>query len=270
MRSVNFNTHAFAFLKMCVSSSMKDMPTPTRDETLRIFEASPLLETLPKREIAELVPHARHRDLAPGEAVFLADSSDRDFYWVSRGRLRLTTNNRNGGELLHAMAEVGNQFGEVTPIDGGMRGVNAIADQSSSVITLDREVLLPVVLQYPESALRLAQLLCRQIRLAGETLHNLALNNAEARIWTRLIQMSKTYGTIDPASGALHVAHGLSQQDLASTVGLTRVKVNRQLTLWREHGLVDYGRGYVAIRDPESFEAYVWEKIEAPGAPDGG
>jgi CRP-like cAMP-binding protein len=131
------------------------------------------------------------------------------------------------------MIEAGDYCGEITAVDGGVRGVSAIADRSSETVSIHRKDLLPAFERNPKAALNLARLLCRQIRIAGATLENLAFHNAETRIWTRLNYLSKQYGEIQGTTRALRIDHGLSQQNLADSVGLTRVMVNRQLSIWR-------------------------------------
>lgn len=110
--------------------------------------------------------------------------------------------------------------------------------------------------------MKLARLLCVQVRIAGATLENLTFHGAETRIWTRLMFLSEQYGEVDPVSGALHIKHRLSQQSLADSVGLTRVMVNRQLSEWRQQGLIEDGRGFVLVLDPKKLESFVWRRSD--------
>ena len=82
-------------------------------------------------------------------------------------------------------------------LDGGTRGVNAIAETRSELVKLSRDVLIPVFERHPKAALNLARLLCIHIKRAGETITSLALNNAEARIWNRLMVLAEQYGSPD-------------------------------------------------------------------------
>ena len=112
------------------------------------------------------------------------------------------------------------------------------------------------------AAMKLARLLCAHIKVAGATIRNLGLHTSESRIWSRLIHLSPKYALIEE-DGAMRINHGLSQQDLADSVGLTRIVVNRQLKQWRDDGFIEDGRGYVIISDPEAFEAFVWRDKSA-------
>jgi len=102
------------------------------------------------------------------------------------------------------------------------------------------------------------RILCGQLRQAVANIETLGLHNAETRIWCRLMDLSYRYPEIGRQGEAKRIRHGLSQQDLADSVGLTRVMVNRQLREWREKGLIEYSRGVIVIPDPAAFEAFVW------------
>ncbi len=245
------------------------MPTMAHVDVARILGSSALLDLLPNVELTDLATHARERHLAAGETLFEKGEPGANVFWVVAGRLKLTVNNQDGGELLHGMIEPGDYCGEITAIDDGLRGVNAIADCSTHTLSLNRSVLLPAFERNPKAALKLARLLCGQIRIAGATLENLAFHSAETRVFTRLMYLSQQYGEVDLANGALRINHRLSQQSLADSVGLTRVMVNRQLSAWRERGLIEDGRGFVLVPDPKELEAFVHRSSDGPTAHSG-
>jgi CRP/FNR family cyclic AMP-dependent transcriptional regulator len=231
-------------------------------DATKLFAASPLLNLLPEGDLTGLASHARRLHFDAGETVFAQGAPGASVYWVVTGRLKLTATSPDGSELLHSMIEPGGYCGEITAVDGGVRGVNAIADRSTDTLSLDRKVLLPAIERHPKAAMKLARLLCVQVRIAGATLENLTFHGAETRIWTRLMFLSEQYGEVDPVSGALHIKHRLSQQSLADSVGLTRVMVNRQLSEWRQQGLIEDGRGFVLVLDPKKLESFVWRRSD--------
>ena len=229
------------------------------DQYVRLFAESPLLDLLPKELHVELASRARRLHFKTGETVYAVDTPGTQVYWVLKGRFKLTSTDHNGAELLLRMIEVGDHCGVPAAVDGGLRGASLTAERSSEAISLDRKYLLPAIERTPGAAMKLALLLCAYMRTMGETIDNLGLHNSELRIWSRLMQLRDQYAQIDK-NGYLRIDHGLSQQNLADSVGLTRVMVNRQLREWQFQGFIEDGRGYVIIPDAEQFKDYVYRE----------
>lgn len=219
-----------------------------------------LLKSLPEADIDELVSNVRQYDLVAGATIYSQGTPGSHIYWVESGRLRLTVTSPGGGEALYSMVEVGGYCGHLSALDGGLRPVSAVADRRTHLIGLDGRYLMPVLERNPKACLNIARLLCTSIRIAGDSIENLALKNSEERIWSHLTHLSKQYGERDAKNKSMRIEHGLSQQSLADSVGLTRVMVNRQLRAWRDAGLTEDGRGFVVLLDPEALEAHVWRR----------
>ena len=233
------------------------MSSPRLEESMSVFGASPLVDLLPESVHRELASHVRYAEFERGQTIFARGASGSDVYWVVTGRVKVMALSLNGNELLHSMVEPGEYFGEVSAVDGRPRGIDATAESRTGVLALSRDHLLPALERHPPAALRLAELLCVQIRLAGETLQDFVFYSSQARIWSHLLRLVDRYGSVERDNGSIRIEHRLSQEDLAHSVGLTRVMVNRQLAAWRDLGLIEYGRGFIVIHDKQTLDAHV-------------
>jgi CRP/FNR family cyclic AMP-dependent transcriptional regulator len=217
-----------------------------------------MLDPLPNEEISELASHANGTHFDTGETVFAKGGRGTDAYWVLTGRFKVTTTARNGSELLLGMIDVGGHCGEISAIEGGPRSANVVADRPSDALTLNGRYLLAAIERNPKAAMTLIRILAEHIRQAVTNIEVLGLHGAETRIWCRLMDLSRRYPGLDPKDTSVRIEHGLAQQSLADSVGLTRAMVNRQLNIWRDQDLIDYTRGVIVIPDPAAFEAVVW------------
>ncbi len=234
------------------------MPHTSRGQVETILRATPLLESLPDEEIAELASHSNGTHFDPGETVFAKGAHGADAYWVVTGRFRVTTVARNGSELLLGMIEVGGHCGEISAIEGGPRSSTVIAEKPSDALSLNGRYLLAAIERNPMMAMKLVRIMAEHIRQAVTNIEVLGLHSSETRIWCRLMDLSRRYPGIDPKDGSVRIEHGLAQQGLADSVGLTRAVVNRQLNIWRDQGLIDYTRGVIVIPDAAAFDVVVW------------
>ena len=68
-----------------------------------------------------------------------------------------------------------------------------------------------------------------------------------------LLRLARGYGR--PIGPELRLDLRLSQKDLATLVGASREKVNRQLRRWQANGTLVLERGYIRICKPEVLAA---------------
>jgi CRP-like cAMP-binding protein len=101
--------------------------------------------------------------------------------------------------------------------------------------------------------------LCARIRMNVELIEDAAFLDLSARLAKRLLSLAKTHGKPDPRG--VRIAFKVSQQDLARMIGATRERVNKELALWREGGLIAVEDGAIVIRRPENLRALVAEPI---------
>ncbi len=234
------------------------MTAATFEQISTLFRSSALMSELSDAEIDELIGCVRHLHFDADETVFAQGTRGTVIYFVVTGRVKITSLSPDGSEMLFSMVEAGDFFGEISVIDGGIRSVNAIAEQPTYAVALDRRNLMPVVEGNPKAAMSVARLVCRHLREAITNVETVGRRAAPARILGRLIYLSQNYGRVDPDNGAMRIDHGQSQQSMADSVGLTRVMVNRQFGIWRDDGLIEVGRGFTVIRDLKALEAVVW------------
>lgn len=219
-----------------------------------------LLKTLSEEELKELAAVARKEHVGAGAVIFRKGAPGTSMYMLVDGRVKITTSGPTGNELLLALVDPGELFGEIAAVDGGPRTVNAIAVVPSSIVAIDRRFLTAVLGRNTSSARALSEALCVHLRTAIANVEKIALLDAQTRLWARLIDLGRRYAPNDFGGGPLRIEHGLSQQSLADSIGVTRVMVNRQLSSWREAGLIEDGRGFIVIRNPEALERFVQER----------
>lgn len=228
------------------------------DDTREILRSTRILKSLPDDDIAFLAARCHDFRVAAGTRVFAKEEFARDVYWVIEGRIKLSVTARTGHELFFTTAEAGGWFGEVSAIEGGPRYADATALADCHLLALDRRPLTEILENRPRALAEVVRLLCGHLRHSAANIETVTLQSASMRIWGRIVDLAHRYPGEPPPGGGIRIEHGLSQQELADSVALTRVMVNRQLAEWRAHGLVETGRGVIVVPDPVALEAFVW------------
>ena len=188
----------------------------------------------------------RPRSLAPGEILFLEGDHSASVYAVVEGRIRLFVSLPSGQELLLGMKTAGDEFGELSAIDGRPRSASAMATDRSIVAELSSDRFLSAISDRPEYWLSVCQNLSAQLRRANDRLIARNSSSATVRTGRMLIELA-----------SLMMRHGggtvfelpMTQSDLAESIGATRESTARALARFRRAGLIETCRGRIVVHD---------------------
>lgn len=216
-----------------------------------------LFDSIDSEARAEIARGARIKSFDRGQTLFRNSGRAHELYVILRGRLKIVSTGPRGNELILGITEPGDISGFVSVVDGGERFVNAIALRPGEAIAIGREPLMKVASRNPEALHDMIRILTAHLRAAAALAQTVGLLDARGRLLSGLLRLASRYGRSSTRPGAVWIEHGLSQEDLAATVGITRVMANRALRDWRDAGLVETGRGYVHMLDPDRLEAVV-------------
>jgi CRP-like cAMP-binding protein len=179
------------------------------------------------------------REYQGGEFVFSqGDTADAVFY-IQSGKVKLTVVSKRGKEAVVAILPEASFFGEGCMAGQPLRISTASAVQRSTIIRVEKPVMLRLLHQEPEFAERfLAYLLSRNIRMEADLVDHL-FNSSEKRL-ARLLLLLANFGQ---ESKPIPVVAKMSQETLAEMIGTTRSRVSFFLNRFRELGFIDYNGG---------------------------
>lgn len=188
-----------------------------RAEYRQVVSRSELLAALPDSVVADLVRSLRVTVLAPG--AVLPEPPGQRLWFVVAGRLAVTT---PGGDRLLSVLAPGDVVGE-EQVFGAQWPVSVVATAEAVVAGVDREDVLAWVTRHPTACRHLLHRMAS--RLAGESIAAALPTAVEStvRVARGVLSLADKY-TVDGV-----VAHGLTQQQLADLVGLSRERLNKSL-----------------------------------------
>jgi CRP-like cAMP-binding protein len=177
------------------------------------------------------------------EAVFSqGDAADAVFYLQS-GKVKLTAVSAQGKEAVVAILPEGSFFGESCLAGRPLRMSTATAVERSTIIRVEKRVMVGLLHKEPEFAERfLAYLLSRNIRMEADLVDHL-FNSSEKRL-ARLLLLMANFGQ---ESKPIPMIAKMSQETLAEMIGTTRSRVSFFLNRFRDLGFIDYNGGGMHI-----------------------
>jgi len=225
------------------------------DEARRLLGNCSLFRGLQTEERKAIINRARIRNVAPGERIFSIGAPGDYMAAVLTGTIRITVPSPHGRELLLAILEAGELFGEIALLDGKERTADATANAPSILAILDRHEVLSFLERNPAAWPRIVEILCDRIRHTDLQLAEVALLRLPARLAKAILRIASN--DPNPGGDQKHFHVQLTQQDLANMVGATRESVNKCLSTWQRQGLVHVDGGQITVPDRSRLELLV-------------
>ncbi len=214
-----------------------------------MLQASPLFRGLPTPVMDRIVALAVQRGYRSGEIVFSQGDPGDALFAVVTGKIRISAGTSDGREISLNIMEPGDTFGEIALLDGGTRTATATASVPTELVSIRRDHFIALVEREPRVALELLRLCGERLRWTSGLVEDASLLDAPARLAKRLLSLGQLHGQRAKDGLTLRI----SQEDLATFLGVSRQVVNQYLQGWKARGWVELGRGSVTVRDEDAL-----------------
>jgi CRP-like cAMP-binding protein len=218
-----------------------------------MLQRSPMFRGLAPAVLERIAALATQRGYRRGEVLFRSGDAGDALLGVVSGRIRISTGNAEGREIFLNIMEPGDTFGEIALLDGGPRTATATAIEPSELVSLRRGPLFELLEREPKTALELLRLCGERLRWTSGLLEDSVFLDAPARLAKRLLSLGELHGEKTAAGNRVRI----SQEELASFLGVSRQAVNEQLQDWKARGWVALGRGSITVQDTAALKAAV-------------
>ncbi|MHB1065930.1 MAG: Crp/Fnr family transcriptional regulator [Candidatus Nanopelagicales bacterium] len=214
-----------------------------------VFMQAPLFAALDPQDAAALRASLRETLVARGEALFNEGEPGDRMYIIIDGKVKLGQTSADGRETLLGVLGPGENFGELSLFDPGLRTSTATALTDAVVLGIGNEQLRPWLAGRPEVAAALLQALARRLRRTNEAMADLVFSDVPGRVAKALMDLGEKFGTVTPEG--LMVTHDMTQEELAQLVGASRETVNKALADFAQRGWIRLETRQVLILDVE-------------------
>ena len=214
------------------------------------------MDAVVQTTVGELIADlGRRRSYAPGDLLFVEGDRSHNVYVCLQGRARIFLTMPSGRELLVGMKLPGDEFGELSALDGRPRSASAAAIDHTVVAELAAPRFLDALVEQPHLFVAVCQNLSAQLRRANERLVARNSNSAAVRTGRMLVELASLMMRHTGTSETYEVP--ITQSDLADWIGATRESTARALAGFRRAGLVETGRGRIVVLDALGLSSLV-------------
>lgn len=217
------------------------------------LESFPLFSCLSEADRQELTKHAIQIPIHKGQFIFREGDPADWFHFVQQGTVKCVKSSPEGREVTLKVLMPGDLFCcEASALAGESHPGCAQAMGEGSVIKIHRKVMLNIIQRNPEAAVNIINYLSLRLRESQDNAKAFALDRAEQRLVSILVNLAQRAGI--PESAGTRVSVRLTHQDLADMAGLTKETTSRILSRLKKEGIIAGSAKQLLIPDLQRLQ----------------
>ena len=206
----------------------------------------PLFARLSKDDLEALAEKAQRRRFRSGQVIFHKDDPGTHFYLILEGKVRISLPSPQGDEITLAILGPGELFGEFSLLDGEPRSATATAAEDVWALSVSQHDFMSWLRSRPSAAVALLRVMSRRLRRSDEP----------GRLAKKLLELTELYGRETPRGYPIEIR--LTQEELGSTIGVTRESVNKYLRYFSSKGWVRLKKGRITVLNESALREQVY------------
>jgi CRP/FNR family transcriptional regulator, cyclic AMP receptor protein len=214
---------------------------------------------LPREALIELDRIKHERTFSPGERLFNEGSPADELMIVCEGGTALTLSSSTGKPLILGVSGSGEVLGLSSLISSRQHELSAEAVRKTRVARISRSEFLKLLERFPPAAINAGAELSRQVSRAYDKIRLLGGGlSVLQRVTAWLVHMQEKHFR---GEGVLEI--GLTHEQIAQLLGISRESVTRALSELRRRGVLHMDRAHFCIRDPEYLHLLAHAQVPA-------
>ena len=215
----------------------------------------PLFRGLTSEELARLASLLHHRSFPAGANVITAEQPGESAYIILTGGVKVHVAQPDGTDVILAVLGPGEIVGEMSLADSLGRSASVVALEPTTLLMMDRAAFWASLREIPAMSYNLVNVLSRRLRLANLHAQSLVRLDVYGRVAAQLLAFAQEYGKTASNGDDVVIPIRLTQSDLASMVGASRVRVNQALGFYKRRGYLSVNRGHhIVLHDMAALE----------------
>jgi len=193
-----------------------------------------LFSSLTDKEIEHLITKLIIKKFKKSETILYEEDTSEFMYIILFGKVKAVRMTEDGKEIILAVHQAGEFFGEMSLIDGKTTPASVISTEDSLIAIIAKNDFYSILSAHNKVMISLLKIFCTRLRKCWDTIQLLNFNNASQRTKMLFLMLSDEYGEKSSEGVTLNIK--LTHQDIAEMTGMTRESVTRILDKWKNSG----------------------------------
>jgi CRP/FNR family cyclic AMP-dependent transcriptional regulator len=184
-----------------------------------------------------------------GTEIITANQPGEWAYIILEGSVKIHLGQLDGSDVILAILGMGEVVGEMSLVDSLGRSASVTTLEPSTLLCMNRATFWATLREMPSLTYNLVNVLSRRLRLANLHTQSLVQLDVYGRVAGQLLAFAREYGEPTP-NGDVIIPLRLTQSDLASMVGASRVRVNQALGYYKRRNYLSVNQNrHIRIHD---------------------
>jgi CRP-like cAMP-binding protein len=210
----------------------------------QLVRRSRLFADLSPAEAAAVSELFREHGYRQGQWIYVAGEPAERLAIIAAGKVKVIRPTPEGRDVLLDVVTPGEFLGSLAVLGDATYHESAQAQTACCILSVTADAFQTVLRRYPPVALAALELVAARLRAAQDTVERQGIASAR-RVAATLLRLAERLG--EPRQDGLLINMPLSRQDLADMSGITVETASRVMSKFRQDGLVQSGRRWVAI-----------------------
>jgi CRP/FNR family transcriptional regulator len=226
----------------------KSLPSRPEPDQRGQLNQIPLLNILSGQDRDQVLRELTETRYAKGQYIFREGDPTEYFHIVKEGSVKCVKSTPGGKECTLKVLMPGDLFCcDAAAFDGAYHPGTAQPMGNVSVLRMSKKAYFDMLRRSPDAALEVIKYLGNRLNEAQEKAKVLALDRADQRLASLLINLAERSGI--PEANGIRLAVRLTRQDMANMVGVTTETAIRIMARFKKDRLVSGTATRLFIRD---------------------
>ncbi len=216
---------------------------------LRVLHHVPYFADLSDADLARINRRMVSLSWAEGDTVYQAGQPAEHLFVMATGHAKAYRTSADGRSVVVDLLAAGDFFGGSEMLGSPEYAETVEALGTVCVLRMDAHTFREVLTQYPSVAVRALDNVSAQLGRSRENVLQQATGTVAERVATTLLRLVDKFGEENSENVLIQLP--LSRSDLAGMTGSTTESVSRVMSRLRKEGVIDSGRRWTSIVDPD-------------------
>ncbi|MFA7326870.1 MAG: Crp/Fnr family transcriptional regulator [Candidatus Kapaibacterium sp.] len=228
------------------------------DNILWYLEKFNLFEKLDMSCLSELGKKSSMIKYKKSDAIFIPEELHKNIFFLKKGKVKISTYNKEGEELIKAVLKPGEMFGKLPYSPGSEENDYAFAMEECTVCYMPAEDFEKLIQTDAGLSAEVMKFVGLRLQKLERRVERLSFKDSKSRLIEMILDFKEDFGR--RVGDEYFIEQTLSHKEIAALIATSRQTVTKLLNELREKELIDFNRKKLIIRNYKGLKAELASK----------